>query len=25
VLVTHSEAAAQRADRILHLGADGIS
>ena len=24
VLVTHSEAAAQRADRILHLGADGI-
>ncbi len=25
VLVTHSEAAAQRADRVLHLGADGIA
>lgn len=24
VLVTHSEAAAHRADRVLHLGADGI-
>ena len=24
VLVTHSEAAAQRADRVLHLGAEGI-
>jgi putative ABC transport system ATP-binding protein len=25
VLVTHSEAAASRADRVLHLGADGIT
>ncbi|MFM8610690.1 MAG: ABC transporter ATP-binding protein [Burkholderiaceae bacterium] len=25
VLVTHSEAAAQRADRVLHLGDDGIA
>ena len=24
VLVTHSQAAAQRADRVLHLSADGI-
>jgi predicted ABC-type transport system involved in lysophospholipase L1 biosynthesis ATPase subunit len=24
VLVTHSEAAAARADRVLHLAADGI-
>jgi predicted ABC-type transport system involved in lysophospholipase L1 biosynthesis ATPase subunit len=25
VLVTHSEAAAARADRVLHLTADGIA